>query len=648
MLDVEKLDHASDDLAVGHILEIHSLAVRLAAKPDLLEIGVQLLDDVVPLLLELGDAFLLGESEDLLVHLCPELNTPGGKLVDRLSHLGHDGDNTTGFALVGMLPLMVTQTGGIHDGLLGSLAGVRLLGNHHATAEQASVVRHGRISVLGRPGTGEVGVCVIGTAEAAASNQDDVLEPSNASVHGKDGRVEIFVRVVTTTSATGPLHDDGEGWVRLGDVDDGLDSLAGAGLERDVLEAQGLDVLLRHLDGWDTGTDRETFNGDTLGPEASEERDLPAHGTGVDIDEVHGDAAAGRNGLLNLAQGRRHSLGVIVTSTSQLNVVAGVHSGGHKVPWDGRRRHASDDERWETCQSAELGVDIRAATRRLYEPRAVLLDPIHCVLDSVLLVPVEQLGLVSGLGDGSVHGTGQNDANASSLLVAAGQDAKAGDTAGSEVNDVSGSGEGGRLLPVYRVAGDESDQGRDDVTLDLVPNILSAVGVVDGDAEVLGIDVDVLEVGLEQHRGLGKVLAVEGGRDGQESVDKPKLPLCERDPRLLKTGGGLDLSQSRIETVEGARGAGDHQVPGAVDQGNRDLLVGLAKIVVGLLDVFLDLGLGKISDAQHGCRRAFAIVDRVPEHGRRHGRSREGLLAARTNPKENGQGRLGDRLVGFP
>ncbi|SCB64733.1 unnamed protein product [Fusarium graminearum] len=239
-----EFDETSQNLGVSHVIEIDSLALLVATEPDLLAIIVELLDVVVLVLLELGNALLLGKAEDLLVHLGPEANSTSSELVDRLAHLGSDSKNTASRSLVGLLPLAVLKTGSSNNGLLGGLAGVSLLGNHHAATEQATIERHGRVAVLLGPVTSDVGVGVIGTTETTTGNENDVLLSSDTAIHLENRVMEILERVVTTTTTSGPLKHNREVGVGLGDVDDGLDGIKRTRLEADVLKAKGLNVLL--------------------------------------------------------------------------------------------------------------------------------------------------------------------------------------------------------------------------------------------------------------------------------------------------------------------------------------------------------------------------------------------------------------------
>ncbi|KAI7277045.1 beta subunit of fatty acid synthase [Hortaea werneckii] len=94
VLDVHKLYHSAKNIAIGHVLQVDTLAILVATEPWLLEVVIELLDDVVPVLLELRNALSLVESEDLLVHLRPEQNTTRGKLVFSHSESSRPGAST--------------------------------------------------------------------------------------------------------------------------------------------------------------------------------------------------------------------------------------------------------------------------------------------------------------------------------------------------------------------------------------------------------------------------------------------------------------------------------------------------------------------------------------------------------------------------
>ncbi|KAI6759681.1 hypothetical protein HG530_010361 [Fusarium avenaceum] len=488
MLDVEKLDETSQNLGVGHVVEVNSLSLLVATEPDLLAIVVELLDNIVLVLLEFSDSLLLGEVEDLLVHLGPEANSSSCELVDRLTHLGSDGENTTSRSLVGLLPLTVIKTRSGNDGLLGSLAGMSLLGDHHTATEQATIEGHGRVAVLLGPVTSDVGVCVISTTEATTSNKNNVLLSSDTAVHRKNGVVEILERVVTTATTTSPLEHNREVGVCLGNVNNSLDSIKRTGLEADVLKSKCLDVLVGNLDRRNTSTNGETLNGNALRSELADQGDLPSHGTGVDVDQVDRDTTTSGDSFLDLGDSIGHHGTNKVATASKLDVVSSVHSGGNEVPRNGTRSHTSDQDGRKTKQTTHLGVEVCSSTLVCHKLGAELLNPIVGILDSVLLISVEDLSLVAEVVHATIDSTSQDDTDTSALLVSAGQNTKTGDTTWAEVQNVGGIREDGSLLPVDGVASDQANQSRNNVALDLLSEILASVGVEHSNTEITGID----------------------------------------------------------------------------------------------------------------------------------------------------------------
>jgi hypothetical protein len=161
---------------------------------------------------------------------------------------------------------------------------VGLLGNHHAATEETTIEGHGGVSVGFGPLTSDVRISILGTTKSTTGNENDVLLTTKTTIHLKQGLVEVFKRVVTAAATTSPLENHRKSRVGLGDVDHSLDGIKRTRLERNVLQTQSLDVLLRDLDGRNTSANGKTLNGDTLGSEASEEGNLPRHGMRVDVD----------------------------------------------------------------------------------------------------------------------------------------------------------------------------------------------------------------------------------------------------------------------------------------------------------------------------------------------------------------------------
>ncbi|RUP46913.1 hypothetical protein BC936DRAFT_146381 [Jimgerdemannia flammicorona] len=219
-VNVQQFHHAVDNLSVGHLLEISSLAGCLLAKPHLLEIGVETLDDIVLLGQQSGRSLVLGEVENGIIHLLPEANTTGCNLVDGLAELGADGHDTASGTGVGLLPLAVIDTGGVGDGLFGCLGGQTLLGDHHAGGKEDTVKWHGRVVKLESPVAGEIGEGILRVTEAGATNKDNVGLTANGGVRLKNRLMEVLEAVMATGTATGPLHHDRHVRVCRGDADD--------------------------------------------------------------------------------------------------------------------------------------------------------------------------------------------------------------------------------------------------------------------------------------------------------------------------------------------------------------------------------------------------------------------------------------------
>ena len=110
MRDVHKTDHTENDLLVGHVRNVlDDRAVLLPAEPGLVEVLIELRDDFGAALSEPCGALLLGQLEDGVVELLPELDTTRRDLVDGLAELRADGEDPTGLLRVRALPLRVVD-----------------------------------------------------------------------------------------------------------------------------------------------------------------------------------------------------------------------------------------------------------------------------------------------------------------------------------------------------------------------------------------------------------------------------------------------------------------------------------------------------------------------------------------------------------
>lgn len=105
-------------------------------------------------------------------------------------------------------PLRIVDTRSIDDELLDTFRRVSLFGNHDATGEEETVIRHALDAILLGPFAGQVRIRVIGATEAGTSDKDDVCVLSNLGISGEKGRMEVFAAVVTSCTAAGPLKND--------------------------------------------------------------------------------------------------------------------------------------------------------------------------------------------------------------------------------------------------------------------------------------------------------------------------------------------------------------------------------------------------------------------------------------------------------
>lgn len=443
--DVHESDHSVGDLLVGHLSEVgDDRAVGLFAKPGLVEVGVEARDDIVLFGIEPGGSLFLGHGEDGVVELSPELDSSGGDLVDGLAELGSDGEDAACDLVVRSLPLVVVDSGGVNNELLDRGRRVRLGSDHDSRGKEHSIERHGLgLEPLDRPVSGEVGPDVLRASETGSGDERDVGVGSDRSVGGEDGLVDVLTRVVTTGSTSGPLKDDGEVGVGGGDVDDLSDALDGSGLERDMLDAgrlEGRDDLDSLLGRRDTGGDAKSLDGKTLSPHLLPKRELEGELPLVDVEGVEGDTDSGSDSRLDVGDLGSEGSGVVVGSSGELDVVAGVEDGRDEASSDSRGGHTGDHDGGLTEKSREGRVDVNLAVLGLDELGTPLLDPPNLLLAGHARVDLgANLALVSR----------DNNLDALALEVSAG---KGSDTAGSSRSKIDGMGsavgEGGGLVPV--------------------------------------------------------------------------------------------------------------------------------------------------------------------------------------------------------
>ena len=371
MRDVHKTDHTENDLLVGHVRDVlDGRAVLLPTEPGLSEVLVELRDDFRTTLREPDHALLLGQLEDGVVELLPELDGARRDLVDGLAELGADSQNATGLLRVRALPLRVVDTGRGDDEILDGGAGVGLLRDHDTAGEQETVERHGLKAVLlNGPVTGEVRPDIVGTTETGATHEDKIGVLADRAIGREDGLVEVLARVVTSGATAGPLHDDGEVGVRSSDVDDLADTVDRAGLEGNMLDPGGAerrDDLSRLLSAGNSGGNTEALNGQALAAHLLPEWELEPELAGVDVERVESDTDTSGNLALDLGDLRAKGSGVVVTTTSKLSMVSSIENGADEARLHGRRRHTSDHD-WRLAQEAREGrVDVDRAIAASY------------------------------------------------------------------------------------------------------------------------------------------------------------------------------------------------------------------------------------------------------------------------------------------
>lgn len=124
-----------------------------------------------------------------------------------------------------------------------------------------------------------------------------------------------------------------------------------------------------------------------------------------------------------------------------------------------------------------------------------------------------------------------------------------------------------------------------------------------------------------------------GNADDEEPSGEDRLSLRVGYLALVESGGGLDLSETGGETVEGSRRAGDDEVSRSVMEGDLELRV-RGQVGVRLSDVALERLEGETGDGQHGHGCSLAVLDGVLDDRRLDGEDGEGLLTSKTDVEE--------------
>lgn len=183
--------------------------------------------------------------------------------------------------------------------------------------------------------------------------------------------MEILAGVVTTGATTSPLKNDGEVGVSGGNIDNLANAVDRTWLERDVLDTsvlETLDDLCCLLRARDTSGNTETFNRKAFATHLLPEGELEAELTRVDVQRVEGDANASWNLALDFSNLSTESLGVIVTTSGQLDMKTSVQDRADETSLDSSGGHTSDHN-WRLAKEAgERSVNVEgtiAETRLL-------------------------------------------------------------------------------------------------------------------------------------------------------------------------------------------------------------------------------------------------------------------------------------------
>src|SRR5258708_11082629 len=172
--------------------------------------------------------------------------------------------------------------------------------------------------------------------------------------------MEILVRVVTTGTTTGPLHDDREVRVSSSNSHHLPDALDGSGLECYMLDtglAKRANDLGSLLSARDTCSNTEPLNRQALTLEILPERELEVELTRVDIEGVERNTNTWRNLGLNFGDLGADGGGVVVTSSSEFNVITRAEDGRDKARLDSRWSHTSNHDWWLSEETRERSVN---------------------------------------------------------------------------------------------------------------------------------------------------------------------------------------------------------------------------------------------------------------------------------------------------
>lgn len=200
----------------------------------------------------------------------------------------------------------------------------------------------------------------------------------------------------------------------------------------------------------------------------------------IDVQRVECDADSRLDGGLDSGNLGSESFGVVVTTSGEFDVVAGVENGTDKAGWDGGRSHTSNHDGWLPEQAGERSVDVKLAVAEKgvtvslsdcmeWEPMLHLqgLDELwHILLRPFSFVPGRSRR--EGLGTALALVSNNQHTNTSTLKVSLGKSTDTARATRSKVNGVSSRGrEVGRLAPVNGRGEDLIAQGGSKGTGDL-------------------------------------------------------------------------------------------------------------------------------------------------------------------------------------
>ena len=243
------------------------------------------------------------------------------------------------------------------------------------------------------------------------------------------------------------------------------DAFDGARFEGDMANAGRFQSLNNFRGLFRTGNpsrDAKTFDRDALALHVLPERELERKLAGVNVEGVEGKTDARRNLWENFGDFSTQSRGVVVPTTSELDVIACAKSGTDEASFDCSRSHTCNHERGLSNETGEGGIDLQATiarerisenngntskdSRSLDETRSERLAPASFIADTGNTI--EFSCTLAPLAD-------DDGPDTAAIHVAGGQRADAAQATRTEVDDMGSSlGEGSRSRPTNRLSED--------------------------------------------------------------------------------------------------------------------------------------------------------------------------------------------------